>query len=297
MYKKFIFAVVFILFPVIAHGQGVSLQAAKTTYAVGDSFLVSVVLNTAGNNVNTVSGRISIPDAFAVTSVRSGGSIISLWVTQPEVNPQGDIVFAGGTPGGYNGSSGPIISFILQAKQEGTATLRSGDIKLLLNDGQGTELNPVTAGSLTIQIQKAAPRQTPTQPTTSEPNIVEVVPVDNVPPEEFMPLVSQHPSVANNQFFVSFSTVDKDSGIARYEVREGWWPDWYVSRGPYVLKHQWLPYKVYVRAYDQAGNYTEGYAIKPPHTFIIILAILLLMVLSSIVTYLFTRNRKRRARA
>ncbi len=246
-----------------------SPASGKTNYHVGDSFQVVVNLDAGANSVNTISGKISVPtDYFDISSLRYGTSIVTLWVEKPAVDSSaGQITFTGGIPGGFNSRTGQVLSFVLKAKKVGTATLSLSDAKVLLNDGQGTELKNLNLPPLSVSISKALTAPTPGK-ISPEPQVY-TPPVDNTPPEAFIPLVSRHPSIGDNSYFVSFSAVDKDSGIAYYQVKETPWllpfgaEDWVRADSPYILKYQLWPTEVTVRAFDQQGNHTDGDSWKP----------------------------------
>ena len=281
MLKKFNFntryriLAVFLLFLVFAapvFAQSLSLTSSKTAYKIGDSFLVSLSINTGGKSINTVSGRVSIPTSrFQITELRYGNSIISLWVERPKLDvSSGLITFTGGIPGGFSGTSGPILSFVLKVKTEGEGTLGLSEVEVLLNDGQGTRLTDLKLNSLKLSVAAAPPpapkpaSQPETPPTEEKPaEEIYIPPQDSTPPESFMPLISSHPDIADGKYFVSFFAVDKDSGISRYEVKEApsllplWREKWVKTESPYVLKHQLWRNEVMVRAYDQAGNFVE----------------------------------------
>lgn len=260
-----------LLFPLAATAQVLQLAAPKSSYRVGDSFSATLSLNTQGRSINTLSGIIDIPqDKLQIVDVRYGNSIVTLWVERPSINyTTGTIAFTGGIPGGYSGSNGPILTFSLKARRTGSATIFLKDVKILLNDGLGTEAQDVTLKNLTLTISEALPTLKPEKKEAVTEPAEEVLPPDTVPPENFTPFVSRHPSVGDNKYFVSFFAVDKDSGIARYEVREEsrFLPLFSTEpkgvESPYILQYQQWPSKVSVRAYDQAGNYADAYAEKP----------------------------------
>ena len=275
--KIILISVVSVFSPFLVYAQSLNLSSPKVSYNVGDNFFASLNINTAGNSINTVSGKIIVPtDKFAISEVRFGNSIISLWVEKPTINhTTGEIAFSGGLPGGYNGSSGPILSIGLKAKKTGSASVKPSDFIVLLNDGLGTQLQNLTLGSLNLSISSAPPPKPVSKPEEKKEETKQIyeLPADSVPPEEFTPLISRHHTIANNKYFVSFNAIDKDSGIAKYEVREELWilskisklfiSDWRQGITPFVLKFQLWKSKIIVRAYDSAGNYTEGFAIKP----------------------------------
>lgn len=285
-FSKLILAVFIGLLPIVVSAQALILKAPKATYSVGDSFQISLLIDTHGQIINTVSGKIVVPqDKLAIIDTRYGNSIITLWVDRPKISGN-EIIFSGGVPGGFGGSAGSILSFGVKAKSEGDALVTLADIKVLLNDGLGTEL-VVAKESLSLSIKKAViktpvPTPTPQSPTTTPateepPTPIEVYAPspDTVHPEAFIPIVSSNPTVADNKYFVSFSAVDKDSGIGHYEITEKPFLISFITskfdtapaniESPYVLKWQIWPTEIFIKAYDQAGNFKEGYATKPMH--------------------------------
>lgn len=265
--------------------ESLMLKTSSAARRVGDVFQVSVSVNTDGRSINTIGGKIAVPASlFETRDIRYGTSVISLWVEKPKWNPaDGFITFTGGTPGGFNGSSGPVLQFWLKAKKSGVAELSVSGVSMLLNDGLGTEVASVRTPPLRITVQEAlppakmpkAPPVEPVEPEETPQKTEEQFPApDATPPEEFVPLVSRHPSVSGNRYFVSFSTVDKDTGVAHYTVSEtplvlGRLSGAFGAQSgplqnpPYVLRYQHMPTKIVVRAYDQAGNAREAGAEKP----------------------------------
>ena len=309
-FTTFLIPVIFFCFAFanIAFAQSLNLKSAKSSYNVGDSFSVSLSINTDGQAINTMSGAVVIPtDKFQIADVRYGSSIISLWVEKPTINySNGTIIFTGGIPGGYNGSSGPILSFGLKAKKVGSAVIGLQDIKVLLNDGIGTELKNISLNALSLNINEAPAKpvqETPAAPEKKTEEVYAPTP-DIVPPENFIPVISRHPSIENNKFFASFFAVDKDTGISYYEVEEkpfllSWITDKFnkpfiKADSPNILRGQYWSYRVVVRAYDQAGNYTTGFADKPFSPVILWIFVLILIVIAVIVTRFVSRPQRRK---
>lgn len=291
-FQKFIFIAITFFLPLGVYAQSLLLKAPKTTYTVGDSFQVTLSINTEGKQINTIAGTIKLPTSrFQIIDTRYGSSILTLWVERPKINVSaGTIIFAGGLPGGFSGSSGPILSFGVKAKSEGTGEIKLSDFSVLLNDGLGTEIKNLSLGALKLTISKVAPQKAPTPKYIPLP--------DTIPPESFIPLVSRHPTIADNKYFVSFSAVDKDSGISRYEIRER---PLIITRittkfdkGPetgetsYILKIQHWPTEVVVKAYDQAGNFTESSAKKPSSPLLAFFGVAILLILTAGITYLIS---------
>lgn len=295
-FKFYALTAVIGVLPLIADAQALILQSQKSSYQVGDSFQVSLFLDTHGKSINTLEGTVDIPiRAFQILDARYGNSIISLWVEKPKVDyANGYISFTGGVPGGFKGEAGPILSFGLKAKKAANATVKLKDMKALLNDGLGTEVKDLTLNPITLRIVEA-----PIQPPRLEEKKEEVYepPPDTVPPEPFIPIVSRHPSISNNAYFVSFFAVDKDIGISHYEISERplvlrrltakFDEPWVRGESPNVLRIQWWPTKVMVRAYDQAGNSIEAEAIKPVHPALMAILIVIVTLLALGILYLY----------
>jgi len=306
-----ILIIIFLLLPFFAGAQSLLLKSAKTTYQAGDSFQVTLSINTEGKQINTIAGTVKLLTSnLQLLDVRYGSSILTLWVERPKINASaGTISFAGGVPGGFSGSSGPILSFGVRAKSEGSAEIKLSDFSILLNDGLGTEIKNVGLGSLKLTIQKAAPppKVPPTKPAEPpKPKEEYIPPPDTIPPESFIPMISKHPTVAGNKYFVSFSAVDKDSGVAYYEIRErpriitqitakfDKGPE--RAEPPYILKIQHWPTEVNLKAYDQAGNAVSAAATKPPSTILTTFAVVILLLGSIWLTFWFSTGRHKRLR-
>lgn len=252
---------------------------SKASYRAGESFAATLLIDTEGKSINTISGMIVIPrNILRIVDVRYGNSIVSLWVKQPAVDySRGTITFTGGIPGGFSGNAGPVLSLGLKAEREGSGLLELRDIQVLLNDGQGTVFSALQALPRSLSVLAAlppppeVPKEVKEEKSPEEPE--EVFRPDTTPPEDFFPLVSRHSSVEGNKYFVSFFAVDKDTGISHYVVHEEplmlslittqFDAEAQMKQGPYVLENQFWPARVMIQAYDQAGNFREASAETP----------------------------------
>ncbi len=278
--------------PTFVSAASLIMTSAKNTFTVGESFLVTVTVKTNGQSINTIEGTINFsPQDFLITEVRSGSSVISLWVDTPKAdNENGVIKFTGGMPGGYNGSSGPVFTFVAKAKKETSASFTFSNVHVLLNDGSGGEVSNISTPSLPLTILAQATFPKPAQKTSSEPVLEPVLSADITPPENFIPLLGRDSSISNNSFFVSFFAVDKDSGIKTYEVREipailsifgdTFATSWQEVKSPYVLKLQQWGSTVYVKAIDGSGNISIAKTYKPFSTITFLLLVSLLILLT-----------------
>ena len=265
-------------FALPVQAQTVSLVSSKGTFAVGERVTVTVLIDSEGRSLNTVGGTVSVPTDFSISEVRYGNSIVSLWIQQPTINKTDNAIsFAGGIPGGFNSSSGTLLTFYITSEKADRATLRLRDVKVLLNDGAGTEAVTRTHPLLLTVLDFG----------DGTADAHSLLSGDETSPEEFTPLISKDKNIGTGDYFISFFAVDKDTGVARYRIREDIGfsfltireGKWHKAQTPYTLAQQWLPTVVYVAAEDGAGNITIATVFKSPHLFFSITALLLMLAL------------------
>lgn len=239
----------------IVYGADLFFFSDRQLIKTGDYFQVDLYLNPNNENINVIDGKIIIPeDLLSVLEIIDGDSIVNLWIKKPIIN-NGKVVFSGMIPGGFKGvidpfkegyQPGKILSLILVAKNNGQGFIDLENMKVLLNDGLGTEAK-VTTSHLQFEINPEAAGSTGLLPIK-----------DPDPPESFEPLLARDPNIFNNKWFLVFSAQDKGSGIARYEIQEtknkrpG--KDWIETQSPYLLKDQRLNSYIYLKAIDKANN-------------------------------------------
>lgn len=254
MFKK-ILLVLSLYFAFVGFAQAASLEMRPVLLDAG-GFKVEVLLSPAGEVLNAIEGRISIPVNFPIKEVRSADSIVSLWLEKPTFK-NGEVVFGGVIPGGFEGVLNPYkseaepgklfeIFFSEKPSTEGEISLVEG--RAFLNDGLGTSKELSKSG---LKISGSSLFALP----------IKVEARDTVSPEEFLPLISRDSNIFNNQWFLSFVAVDKQSGVANYYVyesdkREEIIPEkkWKKTESPYLLHDQSLESFVFVRAVDGVGN-------------------------------------------
>lgn len=246
MYSKFatLLLVVFVTLPWYAHAVTVSFSAHGQSVP-GGTFDVQVVLNAEDESINTIGGTIVIPQRlFEIEHIHDGGSVVSLWIEQPE-SKKGAVSFAGAIPGGYRGEEGLLFTMQLKALAEGNGIIQAEDVQAFLSDGLGTKL--VGRGldeHIVIETGEIADEETLK---------------DGVPPEAFTPLVITDPDVFGGSYIVVFATQDKGSGTAYFEIQENGNPRpspelWRQESSPYVLHDQALSSYIHVKAVDNMGN-------------------------------------------
>jgi len=171
--------------PKIAKAAGASLYLAPGagTYVVGGTFSVSIKLNTGGEPANAAQGTISFDNKkLAVTGISKGGSIFSLWTTEPSFNNSaGTISFGGGIPHpGYTGTAGQVFRISFKTKAVGVATVRFSSGAVLANDGKGTNiLTSMGSGSYTVSAKVNTPPAN--KPSTEQKKIATPEAVYNEP--------------------------------------------------------------------------------------------------------------------
>lgn len=279
-----IFLIINFILSFPAKGAEVGFNENSQEILVNQEFKVSIVINTNEEDINAIEGEITLPkDILSLNTINDANSIISLWVVEPQLIND-TIKFSGIVPGGYKGNKGLLFDLIFKAKKEGEGFINFQKVRILRNDGLGTEV-PVDISDFKIIVKGKMP---PNQVTP-----VEII--DNNPPEPFMPIISKDPTIFDGKYFLVFSTKDKESGIDYYEVKEGKGP-FVRAKSPYLIKNQKLDKEIIVKAIDRKGN--ERIAVVKPlnkpapwytryKTFTIIVVIVLLI---SVISYFFWKN-------
>ncbi len=219
-------------------------NAKNQSFTQGEEFLVQVFLNTEGESVNAIEGRVMFPvDLLETREIRDGNSSINFWIEKPHILQTDTIAFSGITPGGFSGPKEHLFSIVFYAKKSGSGAIEIHDTRALRNDGEGT----------TVSIKISPLQLSISQKTSAVQPIVEPM-GDTDSPETFTPEIVQNPGMFDGQWFLVFATQDKGSGIDRYEVCEGSKTTCVIAESPYVLQNQNLDQKIFVKAIDRNGN-------------------------------------------
>lgn len=285
-YFGFILASLFLLVGTApaADAAKLFLTSPSNQYYYGDTVVMAVRLDPEGECVNAVSAEINFSvELLKAVDFNRAKSILSLWIGQPKIDQtNGKISFVGGVPGGYCGRLagdtdasnvlGEIIFRLPGTVIGGTASNEaqinlSSSSRVLLNDGKGTAAKlTLTSQSIKIDNRPTAPVPAgkPTAPgepavtapvtTPSEDLWRETLQADKQPPENLIVGLYRSQAIFNNQYFIVFSAVDKQTGIDYYEVQEGGGV-WQKAASPYQLTDQTLSGVIRVKAWDKAGNY------------------------------------------
>lgn len=162
-----------------AQAADLKISLSKDAVALGDLFSARFLVSSPGEAVNALSGVINFdPKKVQVTSLSKAGSVVNLWVAEPEFsNTRGQISFEGAILNpGFSGSAGTIITANFKTKQAGETILSYANGSVLANDGQGTSLLK-KLGRVTLNIINQVPdEETITAPIAPEPEEEPVAP-------------------------------------------------------------------------------------------------------------------------
>lgn len=287
--------------PVAAHAATLYLDPGAGTFGPGDTFAVDVRLNTDKSQcINAAHVEVDYPTAtLRAVDFGRGDSIFSLWITDPQLDPEsGTVTFEGGIPGGYCGRIpgdpaitnvlGKIIFTVVGSSTKTAVVHITSGSALYENNGLGTKAVPQTQDA-TVTI---APSR-----VLSGNQWIDEVSADTIPPEPFTVHVESTRDVFDGRYYAAFSTVDKQSGLDHYEIFEK--GGWSRVTSPHVLADQSLKGGVQVRAIDKAGNirlgtYTESSV--PPRQYslkdLLTLVGALFFVAVIVVAFSFWHHRK-----
>lgn len=147
-------------FTQLSFAASLSLSPGTGVYTSGSTFSVNVRVNTQNKPINAAEGTLKFnPNELTVVSVNRSSSIFNLWVAEPAFsNSAGTISFSGGSPAGYTGSGGTVMSVTFRAAGAGSPRVSFTDGSVLANDGRGTNvLTAMNGGTFTIQAQSVSP--------------------------------------------------------------------------------------------------------------------------------------------
>lgn len=287
---RYFFFIMFLFFPAASFAAEFQLEQQPSSIRVGDTFVTTLSLHTGTDVLNAIEGTVRFSQALSLVDVRLQGSFVPLWISSPTEKEKGVVSFAGVLPGGYQGE-GKIFTLVFKAVEKGTARIFFGsDTTAYQNDGKGTtaKLSFPTL-SFSIGTPSGAPRTI---------NLEE----DASPPEPFTPVVSSGEPFGFDGSVLVFTTQDKNSGIARYDIARSYYQranenslSWNVTASPYLLTSGDSTQYLYVRAVDRAGN--TRIEVVPPQKFSVIAFVLAwrwVLLLGAMIGFviLFVRSQK-----
>lgn len=259
---------------------------------IGKNFVVPLYIDSEFDYINAFEIEIKASQDLIFRDWFSSDSIVNFWVEEPYFR-DGIIKFSGVSIGGYNGKAGLISNLIFELKNKSSTTdeifleaLPSS--KVFLNDGFGTEAGLKTEKKF-FKIE-----------LLEEEKLI----VDRYPPEDFKIYLHKDKEIFDGKYHIIFHTIDKQSGIAYYEVAEEQSfskPNikklvFERSSSPYILKDQTLRSYIFVKAVDKFGN--EKISFLPPKSYFNwyeFLYVLVIILLSTIFIKIFSKKLKNKA--
>lgn len=168
---------VFLGVPDVMNAASLRVSPDTGVYTVGGVFSARVIVNTDGKPINASEGTLKFNSKeLSVQSVSKGASIFNLWTIEPSFsNTTGTVSFSGGSPTGYTGSGGTILTVTFKALVAGNPKVSFGSGSVLAADGQGTNvLTNMVGGNYTVSAasnvpepEYIAPANTPKAPVVT----------------------------------------------------------------------------------------------------------------------------------
>lgn len=254
---------------------------APTSISIHKEALVEIKIDTEKDTINAVSGELSLPAGLTISKILDGTSAITLWVERPSLANPSKISFSGLTPGGISGTRN-LFTLVVEADKSGTFPFTITNATALKNDGKGTAAT-VAAPAFKLK-------------ATTNASSTEVAIEDTIEPEKFTPVISRTPDLFNNDYFVSFLTQDKGTGVDHYEFASTFFgspdkDDWKKAESPLVLAKSDLYKKIFIKAVDKLGNEREV-SVSGPYVNAILWVIIIVFVL--LICALFISKRRSR---
>jgi len=225
--------------------QAARLYTSVETQSPG-LFEIFVFIDTT-ESINALQGEMVFSDnLFQAQRVYDGNSSISFWLEKPDI-AKGSFVFSGIAPGGFLGERKLIFSTLVRQVTAGSSQIHFKNVVALRNDGNATPL------SLEIQKNSLGGNSIPSENFSLDSG-------DIILPETFKPEIGNNEDIFNGKYFIAFSTVDKNSGISYYEVKESRFKilsfkdSWIRGESPFELRDQNLKSVIFVKAIDNNGN-------------------------------------------
>lgn len=265
--------------------------SASTGNAVSakDTAIIDVYLNTEGEVLNSVDGSVVLSDThngnFEVKELSTVNSKFTMWARKPSLSSGGVVSFVGGTPGGIQGEKVLMFKLVVKINDAGDFTIAPRDLTAYLNDGLGTS-RQITKNSSTISVSTA--REIP------QDSWKQIISNDNVAPLPFTITMIHDSNLYGGKKYLSFETIDQESGISYYQVKEGDLPA--VRTGTeYLLNDQNGSSDVVVTAYDKAGNFQVAIYSPEKSTNWMIVGAILVFIVVLYFTIKILRKRRRNA--
>lgn len=151
--KKLTLIFILVLFPANCFAVTLFFDPPGKNVKEGEQFYVEFMVNPEEEFINALEGVIEFPkNIIKPIGIDISNSIISAWVESPNI-VDGKIKFSGIIAGGFDGVRKPLESkkypgnlfrLIFETKNVGSGAMIVESIKVLKNDGLGSEADSVT---------------------------------------------------------------------------------------------------------------------------------------------------------
>lgn len=150
-----------------AHAATLSLSSATDVLHIGDTFEVSIKIDTEGAGVNAVQGTLQYPkDILQATKIDRSDSVFDFWLQEPAYsNDTGKVTFVGGSTAGSVGKSLQVLRITFTAKGSGRAEFTFTDSAVTASDGSGTNVLSALHGLVINSVPLAGAAQVAPIPT------------------------------------------------------------------------------------------------------------------------------------
>ena len=262
----------------------------KNPVGLNSTLDVKVNVDTQKENLNAFAGTLQFPNnLLSLQEIKTGSSIINLFIDEPKEAQPGKISFSGITPGGFTGQ-GFLIEAIFKTKIDGKGKIIFTNSRAFINDGSGNVAN-ATASDFNFIISS-------TTPATDDTSLL----TDKEEPETFTPIITKIPDIGGNNYLLVFNTQDKISGIDHYEVKEGN-GIFKIATSPYQLEDQSLKHDIIVKAIDKSKNERLALVKLEPNkinptpasygSLLVIIIVIIILVLAAILLAIFGWRHKK----
>lgn len=250
--KYFAFPLFIILsFSTAAPVSAASISLVAQQSPKGEPLSIDVMVDPEGESINSAEVTLSFdPSLYVFSGYESNNGAITLWVTPPKEIQSGTVSFSGVILGGVERMYDPhrpsdfrvpLTRLLFTEKGSGEGVFSVEKATLLKNDGIGSSLSVSKKGISTIAHAGTS---------------LDEGAVDSVPPLPFTIQITEPSVFGEAPRLATFSALDQETGIARYEVKinNGRFRE---TQSPLVVPERLLAYSLTVRAIDFAGNARE----------------------------------------
>lgn len=202
------------------------------------SFSSEIWIEAGDTPINAIEGTLQLPKGIDVQSVSVANSSMTQWLQEPYYVPsKNSISFAGGVMEGIAPHQKARLFTLYGSSTQMTAANFSLTASAYSADGTGAQEQVKT-------VTVTTPAAAVTNPAIN----------DHTPPKNLVVDIGRDASLFNNQYFLSMSAVDAESGIDHFEVKEGLNGVFHRVDSLYVLKNDPGSTYIEVHAVDKAGN-------------------------------------------